>query len=244
MKQIVIISDCNDVAYIEMYGSIKRLAKVPVDIAPLAPVKELSITNAAFIARLLCDSFAPGTIFLVLCSPNKERHERIVLETKSGHVFVAGNNGTLTLIAEELGVKQLRQYPRKGISTFGGRDAYCGVTAQLASESVEGIGTHLAIEQLVRLPIAEHTVLHIDNFGLIKMRCKEHIEEGVRYHILHNGRSIGEAVGSKRFMDLDTGILTIYNGSSFGYVEIARVRKNLALELGAQVGDSITFTRA
>jgi S-adenosylmethionine hydrolase len=65
----------------------------------------------------------------------------IVLQSKSGHVFVSPDNGTLTLIAEDLGIAAVRtidetrhRLPGSEQSyTFHGRDVYAYTGARLAA---------------------------------------------------------------------------------------------------------------
>jgi S-adenosylmethionine hydrolase len=68
----------------------------------------------------------------------------VVLKTKSGHFIVTPDNGTLTLIAQSLGIDTLREIDefinrRKGSQrsyTFDGRDVYAYTTARLASGTI------------------------------------------------------------------------------------------------------------
>ncbi len=245
-KEVVIITDCADVAAVELFGTLKKLIKNPnVEIAPIVSVEKFSITNAAFLSRLLCDVFPPETIFFILCSPNKERHERIVVQTTKGHTFVAGNNGTLTWILDDFKIKVVRNVKRQSISPFGGRDAYCPILVQLLDEEkIEKIGEPFEINKLKRIVIQENTVVHIDNFGNPKIHSNPKIEKGIFYEVKHNGKSIGQAIVSERFMDLDTGTLTLYHGSSLGgLLEVAKVRQNLASEKNIRIGDKIEITK-
>ena len=65
----------------------------------------------------------------------------MVLKTKSGHYFVTPDNGTLTLVAEKLGIAELREIDeavnRRQNSeqsyTFHGRDVYAYTGARLAA---------------------------------------------------------------------------------------------------------------
>jgi len=85
----------------------------------------------------------------------------IVLRTKSGHYFVGPDNGTWTLVAEELGVAAVRRIDeqvnrRPGSEksyTFHGRDIYAFVGARLASGviSYEQVGPLLE-PKVVSLP--------------------------------------------------------------------------------------------
>ena len=80
----------------------------------------------------------------------------VVLKTRSGHYFVSPDNGTLTLVAQDLGIEGVREidesrYRRPGSEqsyTFHGRDVYSYTAAHLASgqTSFEDIGPELPAE--------------------------------------------------------------------------------------------------
>jgi S-adenosylmethionine hydrolase len=83
-----------------------------------------------------------GTVFVSVVDPGVgSERKSIVLKTKSGHFFVTPDNGTLTLIAENLGVAEVRiideEKNRRRDSqqsyTFHGRDVYAYTGARLAS---------------------------------------------------------------------------------------------------------------
>lgn len=69
----------------------------------------------------------------------------MVLKTKSGHYFVSPDNGSLTLVAETLGIAAVREIDEavnrlKGSEkshTFHGRDVYAYTGARLASATIE-----------------------------------------------------------------------------------------------------------
>ena len=85
----------------------------------------------------------------------------VVLKTRSGHYFVSPDNGTLTLVAEDLGIAAVRaidesRYRRPGSEqsyTFHGRDVYSYAAAHLASGKIgfEEIGPELPAE-VVTIP--------------------------------------------------------------------------------------------
>ena len=83
-----------------------------------------------------------GTVFVSVIDPGVGTERKsVVLETKSGHYFVSPDNGTLTLVAETLGIAALREidesrFRRPGSElsyTFHGRDVYSYAAAHLAS---------------------------------------------------------------------------------------------------------------
>jgi len=86
-----------------------------------------------------------GTVFVSVCDPGVGTERKsVVLLTKSGHYFVTPDNGTLTLIAEQLGIREIREIDevknRRQQSnesyTFHGRDVYAFTGAKLASKTI------------------------------------------------------------------------------------------------------------
>ncbi len=92
-----------------------------------------------------------GTVFVSIVDPGVgSERKSVVLKTKSGHFIVTPDNGTLTLVAETLGIEAVREIDesknrRKGSEqsyTFHGRDVYAYTGARLAAGIInfEGVG--------------------------------------------------------------------------------------------------------
>ncbi len=86
-----------------------------------------------------------GTVFVSVIDPGVGTERKsIVLKTKTGHYFVTPDNGTLTLVAEEYGIEEVRvideevnRLPGSERSyTFHGRDVYAYTGARLASGEI------------------------------------------------------------------------------------------------------------
>jgi S-adenosylmethionine hydrolase len=103
-----------------------------------------------------------GTVFVSVCDPGVGTDRKsVVLLTKTGHYFVTPDNGTLTLIAEKLGIQEIREIDevknrRKNSAesyTFHGRDVYAFTGARLASKMIvyDQIGPKL-LNQVVTIP--------------------------------------------------------------------------------------------
>jgi S-adenosylmethionine hydrolase len=95
-----------------------------------------------------------GTVFVSVIDPGVGTERKsVVLKTRSGHFVVSPDNGTLTLVAEDLGIDAVREidesrYRRPGSElsyTFHGRDVYSYAAAHLASGKTrfEEIGPEL-----------------------------------------------------------------------------------------------------
>ena len=103
-----------------------------------------------------------GTVFVSVVDPGVGTKRRsIVMRSKTGHYFVTPDNGTLTLIAESMGIDAIREIDetknRRTASgdsyTFHGRDVYAYTAARLAAGiiSFEEVGKQLP-DSLVRIP--------------------------------------------------------------------------------------------
>jgi S-adenosylmethionine hydrolase len=114
-----------------------------------------------------------GTVFVSVVDPGVGAERKsVVLKTKSGHYIVTPDNGTLTLVAEHLGIEEIREIDevKKRLSnsdesyTFHGRDVYAYTGARLAAGviSFEEVGNILSNE-IVRLdyqkPVYENGVV-------------------------------------------------------------------------------------
>lgn len=87
-----------------------------------------------------------GTVFVSVVDPGVgTARKSVVLKTKSGHYFVTPDNGTLTLVAEKLGIESIREIDEtvnrrkdSGKSyTFHGRDVYAYTGARLAAGIID-----------------------------------------------------------------------------------------------------------
>ena len=95
-----------------------------------------------------------GTVFVSVVDPGVGTERKsVVMKTKSGHYIVTPDNGTLTHVAEQLGVESVREIDeavnRRQDSeqsyTFHGRDVYAYTGARLASGKIsfEQVGQDL-----------------------------------------------------------------------------------------------------
>lgn len=83
-----------------------------------------------------------GTVFVSVVDPGVGTERKsVVLQTRSGHYFVTPDNGTLTFVAERLGIDAVREIDEavnrlqnsEASYTFHGRDVYAYTGARLAA---------------------------------------------------------------------------------------------------------------
>ncbi|MBC7369263.1 MAG: S-adenosyl-l-methionine hydroxide adenosyltransferase family protein [Undibacterium sp.] len=134
-------------------GAVAAMRGVAFGVSAKLAVFDLSHENtpfdiweAAYRLKQTATFWPAGTVFVSVVDPGVgTARKSIVLQTKSGHFFVGPDNGTFTLVAEELGIAGVRQIDeaknrRQGSQrsyTFHGRDVYAFVGARLAAEVIK-----------------------------------------------------------------------------------------------------------
>lgn len=117
-------------------------------------IPPFDIWEAAYRLEQTAEYWPAGTVFVSVVDPGVgSERKSVVLKTKSGHFFVTPDNGTLTLVAETLGIEQVREIDearnRRANSeksyTFHGRDVYAYTGAALATGKIlfEEVGAEL-----------------------------------------------------------------------------------------------------
>ncbi|GAA8287059.1 S-adenosyl-l-methionine hydroxide adenosyltransferase family protein [Helicobacter pylori] len=103
-----------------------------------------------------------GSVFVSVVDPGVgTKRKSVVLKTKNGQYFVSPDNGTLTLVAQTLGIDSVREIDEKANRlkgseksyTFHGRDVYAYTGARLASGAItfEQVGPELP-PKVVEIP--------------------------------------------------------------------------------------------
>jgi len=142
-------------------GAVAAMRGIAVGVSPRMAIYDLSHENtpfdiweAAYRLKQAAPFWPEGTVFVSVVDPGVgTARKSVVLRTKSGHLFVGPDNGTWTLIADELGISAIREIDetknrRAGSErsyTFHGRDVYAYVGARLAAGVIkfEEVGSEL-----------------------------------------------------------------------------------------------------
>ena len=244
----------------EMKGVILSLAPgmTLIDVTHLVPPQD--ITRAAFVLASTFQRFPEGTVHLAVVDPDVGTERRPIAVEATGHLFVAPDNGLLSLALGKAGdakavhLTEPRFWLPDVSPTFHGRDIFAPVAADLArGELLETLGT--SISSWATLPIEPPSplggdgvrgkVMAIDHFGNIVTNIREFdLPKDAQYghvEIRLSGRKI-EGI-SRTYGDSPEGDLVALVGSS-GYLEIAMVNGNAATELsGIRSGAEVTVRR-
>ncbi|MFJ3422970.1 MULTISPECIES: SAM-dependent chlorinase/fluorinase [unclassified Streptomyces] len=253
MARVVMVTDCRDVAFSEICGAIHKEADEighPITIEPIVAVENFSEFNAAFLTRLVAESYPPGTVIYTLVSKSSNMrplHDVIWGETRTGHIFVGSNFGYFGWLARDLGIKhvyEIRDVPQK---SFSGKDFIPPIVARIAADDTASLTAHPYEESKIDdTPFVEGTVAHVDNFGNVKIMTEiDELPHGQTLALALNGTALCEAVHitNQIYLQPELGKIVAYRSTSFpDMTDIGMVRGNFAESHGIRVGDRLTWT--
>ena len=124
-------------------------------------IEAYNIWEGAYRLNQVAAFWPENTVFVSVVDPGVGTERRsVVMRSQSGHYFVTPDNGTLTLVAEALGVDEIRQIDEAvnrrnnsaGSYTFHGRDVYAYTAARLASGAISFKEVGPVLKDIVRMP--------------------------------------------------------------------------------------------
>ncbi len=125
-------------------------------------IPAFNIWEAAYRLSQSASYWPAGTVFVSIVDPGVGSSRRsIVARMRSGHFIVTPDNGTLTLLAESMGIDEVREIDEtknrlknsEKSYTFHGRDVYAYTGARLAAGvmTFEEVGAKIT-DDIVKLP--------------------------------------------------------------------------------------------
>jgi S-adenosylmethionine hydrolase len=220
------------------------------------------LIEAAYLIKYSYRYFPKSTIHIIVVDPGVGGDRSIVAVKLSGHIFLAPDNGVLTLLMDEGEVDKIvrvenTHYFLNSISqTFHGRDIFAPVGSHISrGVPIEKLGPQLVLQDLRRLSIPKPyisnkdelagMIISIDRFG----NCISNIDENCLHKFAKNGSEkkieikIGKTVIkrlSHAYMDTEPKRPLAIIGS-LGYLEIAMNCGNAGKQLDIKKGDTITL---
>ena len=149
-------------------GAVSAMQGVAVSVDPdirlfnlTHEIPAYNIWEASYRLMQTAPFWPAGTVFVAVVDPGVGGERKsVVLKTRTGHYFVSPDNGTLTLVAEKMGLQEVRQIDEstnrlagsQDSYTFFGRDLYASTGARIASGvlAFEEVGPVL-LQQLVTI---------------------------------------------------------------------------------------------
>lgn len=156
-------------------GAVSAMKGVASGVSPDLKLYDLTheipaynIWEAAYRLQQTVPYWPAGTVFVSVVDPGVGTDRKsVVLKTTTGQFIVTPDNGTLTLIAESLGIAEVREIDeavnrRKDSQksyTFHGRDVYAYTGARLAAGAIsyEQVGPALP-KAVVKIPYQQATL--------------------------------------------------------------------------------------
>lgn len=245
-RKVVIITDCIDVALMEIRGAIHTYSNnAEYEIEPIVQVDNFSIVNTSFLFDLMVNAYPPGTVICIVVNPNQLRTERIIGRLNDKDIIFDGTNtGALGRVIKKYGCKELYEIYDDGFVPFGGKYVHAPTVGKvLSGVPMNTLGHAFDVNSIRNVEINEGTILHIDNFGNVKLEGSLAGATNGDTYLLKIGDCDIKAIFWTRMMERNDEEIVIYPGSSFGLPEIGIVRGSFSQRYNLSVGDKITYTK-
>lgn len=170
-NQLVFQSDfgLDDGAVSAMYGVAKTVNSRLAIYDVTHSIPPYNIWEASYRLYQTVQYWPKGSVFVSVVDPGVGSDRKsVVALTKKGHYIVTPDNGTLTHLAQTIGLSALREIdetvnrlPQSYEShTFHGRDVYAYTGAKLASGTIsfEEVGEELSVHEVILLHTSKATI--------------------------------------------------------------------------------------
>jgi S-adenosyl-L-methionine hydrolase (adenosine-forming) len=218
-------------------------------------IPPFSLYGGAYAIDQAAPYFPASTVHLVVIDPGVGTARKPLLVEALGQIFVAPDNGVLSLIAARDAKLRARELTNSELwlpnpsNTFHGRDIFAPVAAAIAAGTAQPFDVGPELENIQLLPDLEPVqqeegvwrgrVISIDRFGNVitnfkaaNFKTKFSLRIGSR-----EVRKFRQTFGDSRG-DAGETLCFTYAGSS-GYLEIGMNRRSAAASLQVSPGDSI-----
>lgn len=216
-----------------------------------------NILGGAVTIRTSYHYFPHGTVHMVVVDPGVGTQRKIIALMADDHIFVAPDNGTLTLILRDKHIQAVHRVANKSLfpsevsATFHGRDIMAPVAAALAGGMpLDQVGPAITVPECVQLDIPrtqldEHgitgRVISIDRFGNIRTTITSADLSSYQpssfagiFIRRHQINAISSTYGDQPA----GGLLALID--SAGHLEIAINRGSAAAVTGCKIGDPVS----
>ena len=174
------------------------------------------LIEAAYTIETSYKYFPSGTVHIVVVDPGVGTERPILALEKSGHFFLAPDNGVLSLLFDDMGLDSIvhvknNRYFLKSVSlTFHGRDIFAPVGAHMSlGVRINDLGDMIEEDHVVRLDIKKPSqsgdeisgqIISIDRFGnLITNIDGKHLANICRND---NDKPVKISIGGKKIVGL------------------------------------------
>lgn len=228
-----------------------QLADISHEVAPF------SIYQGAYTIDQAAPYFPAGTVHVVVVDPGVGTPRKPILAEAIGQVFIAPDNGVLSLIFARDPKAKAREITRRDwwlenvSATFHGRDIFTATAGMIASGAGKPSEAGPELPQIEMLPDLEPAevspgvwqgrIFSTDRFGnIITNFPSARFPEVSRERFCLSVGSCEIRLFRPTFGAAAAGECFAYFGSS-GYIEIGMNRQNAAQTLGAAPGGQVRF---
>jgi S-adenosylmethionine hydrolase len=221
-------------------------------------VEPFDVREGAVTLALAAKEFPPETVFVAVVDPGVGGDRRaIALRTKAGRLYVAPDNGLLTLVAREEGIAEVRDITdyrpieRPPSKTFHGRDLFVPTGALLAGgtplsrvgPAADGIKTLALAEPALDGGMLKGMVVRVDRHGNVvtniprRLVAAARLTPGRRLRVKVNGR-VFDATFATAYAEVAEG-QTVALLDSLDRLELAVRHGSLARRIDARPGKAV-----
>ncbi len=245
-----------------MKGVILSINPSAVVIDVCHDVDPQDLIGAAYLIASFYRYFPQGTIHIVVVDPGVGGNRSIAAVKLAGHIFLAPDNGVLTLLMDEndidaiIRVENPHYFLNEVSHTFHGRDIFAPVASHLSKGvPINQLGRSLFPKDLVRLSISKPyfpekdeligSIISIDHFGncisnIDENRLKEFIQTDLEKTLeIKVDKTVIKSL-SQSYLNAAPGDPVAVIGS-FGFLEIAINCGNASRRLKVSKGDTVAL---
>ena len=204
-------------------------------------IPPFDVWSGAFFLRAVVPYWPEGTIFVAVIDPGVGTSRRILAVERDGHMFLAPDNGVLSLVAgpPAISVDNEAFFLSGGSTTFHGRDRFAPVAAAIANGTpLDELGPRVdAIVGLDYTPPTydcarvEGTIVAVDQFGNLvtdveaaRLPFARYAARADAHTIARTARAYGEAGGGAFLIVGSTGCIeiSVANASAAALLQLSR----------------------
>lgn len=243
----------------QMKGAILRKNSRAMIVDLTHAIEPHNVLAGAVTIRASYHSFPRGSVHLIVIDPGVGSQRKILALRADDHMFIAPDNGLLTLMFRDRKVQDLHRvenrslFPNEISATFHGRDIMAPVAAALArGMELNEVGPKITVDKCVQLDIpptqADENgitgrIIYIDRFG--NMRTTITSANLAQYQPssfagIFIGKHKINAISST-YSDVPPGELVALIDSA-GHLELAVNRGSARDVTGGRIGDPVIVT--
>lgn len=231
-RKVVIITDCTDVAYLEIRGAIySNAVSEDFEIEPVVRVDNFNIVNVSFLVRLIADIYPDGTLINVVVHPSKFRGERIAgITEKKRIIFEGTNTGAFGWLIKDFGCMEVYELYDPGFVPFGGKYIHAPTVGHILSgRPIKELGTLFPTDRIRDVPFID--IEMTDNMIVLEFFRTSNDYKRYPFTLIYDDKSVYYE-SYKSYLDWEKG--------KAQHIKRDDLTVDFILELGKKAGIEVT----